>query len=233
MIPRYSRHEDLFGEEGQVKLKEATVGVAGVGGLGVNVTTALACAGVGTLILADSDSPEESNLNRQYIYNDSEGRTKSEISLDWVYNVNPEVEAVSYNLRIDENSVSVFKDCDVIMDCLDNIESRLILNKFAVENNIPLIHGGVEGMVGQVTVVIPGKTPCLECFLRSGMNGTKASLGAAVGFIGNAQAAEAIKLITGKGEVLAGKIFSADLEKGNFVVVDIAKNPECECCKNL
>lgn len=230
MRGRYSRQFPIFGDEGQRRLENATVGIAGCGGLGTNAATHLAASGVGTLILADGDVPEESNLNRQFVFREGDQRNKAVLLAEWVRSVNPAAEVRPFPGYIDGDTVKIFGECDIIMDCLDSREARTILNGYALSSGKPLVHGGTEGTGGQVTSVIPGRTPCLECILPPGRAGDPASMSAAAGTAGAVMAAEAVKIITGTGSPLAGRIFFFDLLTGNFRTEDILLRPGCAAC---
>ena len=150
----------LFGEEGQEKIRKARVFVAGTGGLGSPISTYLAVAGVGKIIIADFDIVDPSNLNRQFLHHERDiGRDKVESAKEKLLSMNPEIKVDTIKEKItDENISSIIPPCDLIIDALDNFDTRHVLNKLAVERKISFIHGAVSGYRGQVTTVIPGKT---------------------------------------------------------------------------
>ncbi|WP_243684691.1 HesA/MoeB/ThiF family protein [Methanosarcina barkeri] len=162
---KYSRQILLFGEEGQEKLKNAKVLVAGAGGLGSPVSTYLAIAGVGKIILADFDSVDPSNLNRQFLHHQKDiGRLKIESAKEKLLSMNPDIEVETIvEMLTESNLENLVPECDVIVDALDNLETRHMLNRLVVKRRIPLIHGAVTGYDGQVTTIVPGKTPCFYC----------------------------------------------------------------------
>jgi molybdopterin-synthase adenylyltransferase len=162
---KYIRQIMLFGEEGQEKLRKARVFVAGAGGLGSPISTYLAVAGVGKIIIADFDTVDPSNLNRQFLHHERDiGRDKIKSAAEKLLSMNPEIKVETIKEKItDENAGSVVPPCDLIIDALDNFDTRHVLNRLAVERKIPLIHGAVSGYRGQATTIIPGKTPCLYC----------------------------------------------------------------------
>lgn len=166
---KYIRQIMLFGEEGQEKLKRATVFVAGAGGLGSPISTYLAIAGVGKIIIADFDRVEKSNLNRQFLHHERDlGREKVISAEEKLLSMNPDIKVETIKEKImDENADLIVPSCDLIIDALDNFETRHVLNRLAVKRKIPLIHGAVAGYRGQATTVIPGKTPCLCCIFHS------------------------------------------------------------------
>ncbi|MDR3205563.1 MAG: HesA/MoeB/ThiF family protein [Candidatus Methanoplasma sp.] len=235
MNQRYERQLIIFGEDGQKKLSDARVGVVGCGGLGTNVLTALASAGVGHLVIADGDVPAPSNLNRQFIYRMGQERKKAELMAEWLASVNPNIDVRFHPEKVTtDNAEAVLGGSDILVDCLDNIPARKEISRYAVRSGKTLVHAGVIGFHGQVTVVVPGKTPCLDCLLKAvEKRPVLPSVGAAVSFIGAAEAAEVIKLITGVGEPLIGKLFTADLTSNSFEVVDVARDVQCPICSKI
>ncbi|ASJ13467.1 ThiF family adenylyltransferase [Thermococcus thioreducens] len=225
-IERYDRQIMIFGVDGQEKLKSAKVAVIGVGGLGSPVAYYLAAAGIGTILLVDEQKPELSNLNRQILHweEDIERNPKS-LSAKWkLERFNSEVKIETFVGRLtEENIEDVLRDVDVIVDCLDNFETRFLLDDYAQKKGIPLVHGAVEGTYGQVTTIIPGKTKSLrEIFPNVGeRKGKFPILGATAGVIGTLQAMEVIKLLTGIGEPLLNKLLIADLAFNTFEVVEL------------
>ncbi|AAL80133.1 adenylyltransferase [Pyrococcus furiosus DSM 3638] len=224
-LERYDRQIMIFGIEGQEKLKKANVAVVGVGGLGSPVAYYLAAAGVGTILLIDEQTPELSNLNRQILHweEDIEKNPKP-ISAKWKlerFNSNIKIETFVGRLS-EENIDEVLSGVDVIVDCLDNFETRYLLDDFAHKKGIPLVHGAVEGFYGQVTTIIPGKTKRLrEIFPKVKKKGKFPIVGATAGVIGTIQASEVIKLITGYGEPLANKLLIIDLANNTYEIIEI------------
>ena len=224
---RYSRQIPLFGEGGQEKLRKAKVGVAGCGGLGTTLLTNLASAGVGTLVIADGDVPDVSNLNRQFVYREGETEHKAELLKTWLTSVNPEIKVVTFCSTLnDENIDYVFRDCDILVDCLDCISTRKILSRCAVRTGKPLVHAGVTGFTGQLTVVIPGKTSDLEQIyynVSDAPAGTVTpSVGSMVSTMASLEATQVIQLITSTGSPFIGKMLLIDLDCGSIDVIDLA-----------
>lgn len=185
-------------EEGQQKLSQAKVLVCGAGGLGSTVLANLASVGIGTIGVVDNDVLELSNLNRQYIHKfENIGKVKVESAKKWINEFNPETVVNTYPIRLDENNYhEIVKDYDFIMDCFDSFKSKFLLNKIAVQTGKTLIHGGVTEFYGQVTVIKPGKTACLNCILSEpDTNVVKGVLSPAVTTIASIEAMEAVKLI--------------------------------------
>jgi len=166
---KYIRQIMLFGEEGQEKLRKARVFIAGAGGLGSPISTYLAVAGVGKIIIADFDTVDPGNLNRQFLHHERDiGRDKIKSAAEKLLSMNLEIKVETIKGKItDENAGSVVPPCDLIIDALDNFDTRHVLNRLAVERKIPLIHGAVSGYRGQATTIIPGKIPCLYCIFPS------------------------------------------------------------------
>ena len=230
---RYDRQSSLLGEEGQRLLSKSKVGIAGCGGLGTNVATALASAGIGGMILADGDVPDITNLNRQYVFREDDGRNKAEILTEWIRTMNPSVEAEAFTAFLNADNIDVFDGCDVLVDCLDDATSRKLLNKYAVSKGKTLVHGGVNGFFGQVTVVIPGRTPCLECIMPDSDRKHVPSISPAVSMIGSLQASEVIKTVAGHGESLAGRLWFMDMNDCFSEIVNVKRRQGCPVCDRL
>jgi len=232
---RYNRNilVPQVGEEGQKKLSQAKVLVCGAGGLGSTVLANLASVGIGTIGVVDNDVLELSNLNRQYIHKfENIGKIKVESAKKWINEFNPETVVNTYPIRLDENNYSeIVKDYDFIMDCFDSFKSKFLLNKIAVQTGKTLIHGGVSEFYGQVTVIIPQKTACLNCFLSEpDVNVVKGVLSPAVTTIASIEAMEAVKLILNTGESLENKLLCYDGQKMQFKTINLVKNPNCSLC---
>jgi adenylyltransferase/sulfurtransferase len=230
---KYSRQILLFGEEGQEKLKKAKVLVAGAGGLGSPVSTYLAIAGVGKIILADFDSVDPSNLNRQFLHHEKDiGRLKIESAKEKLLSMNPDIEVETIAEMLTESNLeTLVPECDIIVDALDNLETRHILNRLAIKRKIPLIHGAVTGYDGQVTTIVPGKTPCFYCiFPRISKKEVFPILGTTPGIIGSIQANEAIKFLTGQGKLLEGRLLFWSGLSGNFSEISLSKLNNCPVC---
>ena len=210
---RYERQIPVVGEDGQRRIQSARVGIAGCGGLGVNVITNLVTAGVTQFVLCDHDVPDITNLNRQYIYYPGDMRPKAEVAAQWVLALNPIAEVEAHAQPFSRDTASMFLGCDIIVDCLDSFSARLELSDFAFENGIPLVHGGIEGLNGQIFVMVPGETATLRDVYsdRRDPEGPVPALGAAVACIAAMQSVEAVKLLAVMPSEARGKLITVDM----------------------
>lgn len=232
----FIRQKLMLGENGQNLLQNATVGIVGLGGLGSNCSTHLASAGIGSFILVDYQVSEPSNLNRQFIHaGDSLHLNKVESACRWIHKINPEANVVSLNTKVENSDAKeVLRDCDIIMDCLDSYASRMSLNDLALYCNKTMVHAAVQEAHGQVTVIVPGRTPCLSCIMPFSEDlESKNIIGAAAGAVGSIQAMEAIKIISGLGSVLENKILTLDLMSNTFLISPVFRSEFCSSCKNI
>ena len=233
---RYSRQIMLFGEGGQERLKNATIIIAGAGGLGSPVSIYLAIAGVGRIILVDKDAVERTNLNRQILHHDRDiGRKKTASAEEKLRAINPEITVEVVDTTIDETNVrELVGDADGIVDAMDNFPTRYLLNRTALEKRIPLFHGAIRGLYGQATTILPGKTACLRCaFPHPPPWEVFPVVGVTPGFIGMVQATEVVKYIVGMGELLANRLLLWDGERAVVEEVALERNPSCEVCGGM
>jgi molybdopterin/thiamine biosynthesis adenylyltransferase len=225
-----------FGEEGQKKLKRASVFIAGAGGLGSPVAIYLAAAGVGRIRICDCDQVQLSNLNRQIIHGEEDlGRAKTVSAKEKLVRLNNGLKVEAVNEIISATNVLELIDgCDVIVDAMDNLPTRHILNKAALEKNKPLFHGAVYGFEGRATTIIPGKTACLKCGYRSVYPGEKFPvIGVAPAVIGSIQATEVIKYIVGIGDLLINRLLVYNGLEAKFTEFKVKKDPDCDHCGHL
>jgi molybdopterin/thiamine biosynthesis adenylyltransferase len=232
---RYHRQMMIagWGEQGQARLKNSQVFVAGAGGLGSPTSMYLAVAGVGRIVLCDCDSPELSNLNRQILHNDSRiGMNKAESGKMTLEAMNPDIEVVAVTQRIEADNVdTLVGEADIILDCMDNFPTRYALNECARRKGIPFVHASVWGLEGKLTFIHSPKTPCLKCIFPSAPPPELFPvLGATPGAIGCLEAMEAIKYLAGVGETLSGKLLVWCGDDMDFCVYPLVKNPECPVC---
>ena len=216
----------------QEKLKNSAVFVAGAGGLGSPVLYYLAAAGIGIISLCDTDIVDLSNMNRQILYSSEDiGSFKSETAAKKISMLNNNINVKYINSNAGWATLDEIKSCNIIIDCLDNFEARQVLNEISVQNNIPLVHGAVNEYYGQLTFLHPDETPCLACFIsQDSKDKVKGILGAMAGIVGSIQAMEAIKYITGTGDLLKNKLLYIDARSMNITSINIHKNPECKIC---
>ena len=240
-LQRYSRHLTLpeFGKEGQETLKNASVLLVGAGGLGSPAATYLAAAGVGRIGLVDFDTVEASNLQRQILYGTSDvGRPKLEAASERLQDLNPHVEVERHELRLtSDNALDVIDDYDVVADGTDNFPTRYLVNDACVMTGTPNVYASIFRFEGQVSVFATEDGPCYRCLYEEppppGLVPSCAEggvLGILPGFIGTLQATEVIKLLTGIGEPLIGRLLMVDALDMNFRTVNVPTNPDCPVC---
>jgi molybdopterin/thiamine biosynthesis adenylyltransferase len=237
-LERYARQIMIrgFGEEGQAKLKLARVFIAGAGGLGSPVSVYLAAAGVGTIRIVDHDTVELSNLNRQILHWDENiGMAKTDSAAEKLKKINPHVKIEAIAATITEaNIAQLVAGFDLIVDAMDNLPTRYLLNKTALEKDIPFFHGAVRGFEGRAMTIIPGKTACLNCVYH-GATVPKEKfpvIGVTPAVIGCIQATEVIKYIVGLGELLTNRLLIYDALGMTFAELKVKKDPNCEHCGN-
>ncbi|HEX3605280.1 MAG TPA: molybdopterin-synthase adenylyltransferase MoeB [Candidatus Dormibacteraeota bacterium] len=239
-VERYSRHIVLgeLGPAGQRKLLSSAVLVLGVGGLGSPVALYLAAAGVGRLGLLDGDRIDLSNLQRQVIHPDAaRGRLKAEVAAERATELNPDVEVVPHTLTLTrDNALEVFAGYDLIVDGTDNFQTRYLANDAAHLLGKPLVHGSIFRFEGQVSDVVP-QNGCYRCrYPEPPPPGMVPScrqagvLAALPGVIGTLQAVEAIKLLTGMGKPLVGRLLLHDALAMTFREMRLRRNPACVLC---
>ena len=235
---RYDRQIIIrgVGEAGQEKLKRAKIVIVGAGGLGSPISIYLAAAGVGTMRLIDHGSVELSNLNRQILHWDEDiGRKKAISAAEKLRRLNPEVKVEAIEAEITEgNATQLVAGFDLIVDALDNLPTRYLLNKVAVEQRMPFFHGAVYGFEGRVLTIIPGKSACLRCIYKRTIPVEKFPvIGVTPALIGCIQAAEVIKYIVGLGELLTNRLLIYDGLNLKFTELEVARDPDCDHCGHL
>jgi len=235
-LTRYGRQilYASFGEKGQEKLKQSHVVVAGLGGLGCAASLYLTCSGVGHVTLIDCDRVELSNLNRQVLhYEEDIGERKPFSVAQKLAKLNSSIEVTPVCKKITEhNAREVVKGANLVIDGMDNFKTRFILNKACVAEGIPFIHGGVHGLFGEITTILPGKTPCLSCIFPEvpHRKGSFPVFGVTPALIAILQVTEAIKLLAGFGSLLTGKMLFFNGETMDFTFCNLVKNPDCKVC---
>lgn len=240
-IERYSRQILLpnVGGKGQEKLLNAKVLIIGAGGLGSPCALYLASAGIGKIGIVDSDKVELNNLQRQILHSENTvGRPKVESARDRLNEINKDVEAILYNIRLtSENILNVIKDYDIVVDGSDNFPTRYLVNDACVLSKKALSHGGIFRFDGQAMTILPGESACYRClFPEPPPPGLVPScqeagiLGAVAGVIGVIQANEVLKYTLGIGSLLAGKLLVFNALDSSFRQVKVPKNPDCPLC---
>ena len=232
---KYARQMMLkgFGLKGQERLKKARVFIAGAGGLGSSSATFLAAAGVGTLRIVDHDKVELSNLNRQVLHWPEDiGKRKVGSAETKLAKLNPDVTVEAIEEKITQANISKLTEgFDLIVDAMDNLPTRYLLNKVAIAKNIPFFHGAVYGFEGRALTVIPGRTACLRCVYRGAIpEETFPVIGVTPAVIGCIQATEVIKYLVGMGQLLANRLLVYDGLNMKFTEFKIKKDPNCPHC---
>lgn len=238
---RYSRNVliEEIGTEGQERIFGSSILVVGAGGLGSPALLYLAAAGVGRIGVVDRDRVEISNLNRQVIHREkSVGRRKVESAGDSIRAFRSEVLLEEHGFAVTvANAVQLFRRYDVVIDGSDNFPTKYLCSDASVLTGVPLVHAGVLRFGGQMTTVLPGKGPCLRCLIpdipprRDAPACAEAGiLGGVAGIVGAWQAVEAIKVIAGVGEPLAGRLLSLDTLAGTVSVHAVPRDPQCPAC---
>lgn len=227
-----------LGKEGQRRLADAKVAVVGAGGLGTVSSLYLALAGVGNIRLIDQDTVEVQNLHRQILYTVNDLQyPKVEIAKKRLCQLNPllKADAISENVNA-SNVEKLLANVDCVVDGLDNMVTRYLVNRTCVKMKVPYVFGAAIGLEGNLSVFSPPETPCLECVMpnlsdRDLQNcNTRGVVGATPGIIGAMQAMEAIKVIAGVGSSLKGKLMVCDFNDMSFATIDISKRMNCPSC---
>jgi adenylyltransferase/sulfurtransferase len=240
-VRRYSRHLIIpdVGMAGQKRLKNAKVLCVGAGGLGSPALLYLAAAGVGTLGIVEFDEVDESNLQRQIIHGQSDiGRSKAQSAADSIRETNPLVNVVLHEGRLDnDNVMEIFAEYDLIVDGTDNFATRYLVNDACVLLNKPYVWGSIYRFEGQASVFWSEHGPCYRCLYPEppppGMVPSCAEggvLGVLCASIGSIQVTEAIKVLTGIGESLVGRLKIYDALEMSYNEVRVRKDPDCEIC---
>jgi molybdopterin/thiamine biosynthesis adenylyltransferase/rhodanese-related sulfurtransferase len=238
---RYSRHLLLpeVGIEGQQKLIDAKVLLLGAGGLGSPAALYLAAAGVGTLGIVDDDTVDLSNLQRQIIHTtDRVGEPKVDSAAATIAEINPDVEVVKHQVRLDSsNVIELIEPYDIVVDGLDNFPTRYLLNDASVRLRKPVVSASILGFDGQLSVFKPYEGPCYRCLYpvpppaelapSCGANGV---IGVLPGTMGLLQATEVVKLILGAGEPLIGRLLLYEALGATFTELKVRRDPECPVC---
>lgn len=239
-LQRYSRHILLqeVGVEGQEKIRRGRVLVIGAGGLGTPVALYLAAAGVGIIGIADGDTVELSNLQRQVIhFTPDVGRSKVDSAGEKLRKINPHVHVNTYHKNLTANNIlDLVREYDFIVDGTDNFPAKYLINDACVMTGKPFTQGGILRFEGQVFTHLPG-TACYRClFGEPPLAGSVPScsqagiLGAIAGILGSIQAAETLKYLTGTGELLTDRLLTFDARTMEFHRIDSSRQSDCPLC---
>ncbi|MGH8295133.1 MAG: molybdopterin-synthase adenylyltransferase MoeB [Steroidobacteraceae bacterium] len=239
-LSRYQRHLALpeLGAAGQERLKSARVLVVGAGGLGSPAALYLAAAGVGTLGLLDCDRVELSNLQRQLLFDSVDvGRPKTAAARERLLALNPEIAVRAHALTLcAENVLGTFQEYDLVLDGTDRLATRYLVNDACVLLGKPLIAAAIHRFEGHAMTYLPGRSPCYRCLFPEAGEGVAAScteagvLGVLPGVLGAIQATEAIKVLTGIGEPLAGRLLTYDALELRFLELPFTRRTDCAVC---
>ncbi|PCD01399.1 molybdopterin-synthase adenylyltransferase MoeB [Halopseudomonas pelagia] len=238
---RYSRQILLpqIDVAGQQRLLDSRVLIVGLGGLGAPVALYLAAAGVGTLVLADHDQVDLTNLQRQIIHHTADiGRAKVDSAADHLLALNPQIQIRRLQQALADSALQdAVTGVDLVLDCSDNFATRQAVNAACVAFNKPLVSGAAIRLEGQLSVFDPriADSPCYQCLYGNGDDQTLSCseagvIGPLVGLVGSLQALEALKLLADFGEPLVGRLLLIDALTSRFREMRIRRDPACSCC---
>ncbi len=242
-LERYSRHIILkeIGVKGQKKLLNAKVLIIGAGGLGAPAAMYLAAAGVGTIGIVDADEVDLSNLQRQIIHTTADiGKAKVKSAAETMKAINPDITVNTYRTFVtSQNIMELIADYDFIIDGTDNFPAKFLINDACVMAKKPFSHAGIIRFQGQLMTYVPGEGPCYRCIFKDpppkdAVPTCKQAgvIGAMGGVIGSLQAMEAVKYITGQGELLTGRLLTYDALKMQFRTVKLPLDHNCAVCSD-
>ncbi len=238
-LSRYSRHIFLkeIGKKGQLKLKKSTIIVIGAGGLGSPLLLYLTAAGIGKIKVIDYDIVSLTNLQRQILYRmEDVGRLKSEVALDQLIKLNPEISIEFTSERLTpKNAYNIIDKVDLVVDGSDNFATRFLVNDVCYFKKIPLITGGVLQFYGMVMGIIPQETPCYRCLFERPPEyvencSTVGVLGPVVGVIGTIMATEVIKFLLGLTPNIMGNLLRYESLSLEFRIHPLPQNESCSIC---
>lgn len=229
---KYSRHEVIIGKEGQKKLMNSTVGIVGIGGLGCVASGLLARSGI-NLVLVDKDVVSITDLHRQILFNEKDvGLSKVEKAKERLNEANPDIKIKCHNLDLGLKNIDVLKGCDLVLDCSDNFDTKFLLNKFAVDNKIPLVYGTAVKGEGYVFNILP-RGPCLNCFLGGSKSLVTCSdigiLNYQAIIIGSLQVSQAFKILLGKD--YEKSLIRFDIDRLELLKIKVKKRKDCKVCR--
>jgi molybdopterin-synthase adenylyltransferase len=239
-LQRYSRQVMLeeIGFEGMEKLRSAKVCVVGAGGIGNPVITQLVAMGVGKLRIVDRDVIEVTNLHRQHLYTDDDiGRVKVEAAAERLRKLNPGIEIEPVPTSVTKfTAEGIVKGFDIVIDALDSVDARYVLNDACIKHNIPLIYAGAIGVTGSVSTILPNNSACLRCMFPELKEeempacSTEGIHPSVLYLVAGIQVSEAIKIITGQQPTLVNRLLYIDLNELSFDRVQMFRQDECPAC---
>jgi len=243
-LRRYARHFSLpeIGEAGQRRLRGARILLVGAGGLGSPAALYLAAGGAGVLGLVDDDRVDETNLQRQVLFGTRDvGRPKADMAAERLQDLNPHVHVERFAERLTSaNALEILRDFDVVIDGSDNFPTRYLVNDACVLLGKPDVYGAIFRFEGQVSVFAPGAGPCYRCLFRDPPPPElipsceqAGVLGVVPGVVGSLQALEAVKLVTGAGDPLIGRLLLFDGLPARFRELPIRRDPACPVCGDV
>lgn len=228
---RFQRQLKLIGAEGQERLRNATFGIVGIGGIGGPALLSLAYAGVGNFVIVEDDRVDITNLNRQvfYTYHDID-RPKVDAVWDKIKEIDPHINLKIYNMKLEE--MNNIPEVDVWIDGLDNFEARFKLNEIAVNTNTPFIHGAIEEFTGEVMTIIPYRGACLSCVFQHPIEKKEniQVLAPHAMIVGAIMGSEAIKVILFPEKIVPGLLYSIDLLNLEITHIKTERDPYCPVC---
>lgn len=227
-----------FGAAGQQKLKDASVMVSRVGGVGSVVAYELAAAGIGKLVLAHAGNVKPSDLNRQLLMtHDWIGKPRIESIRRRLLDLNPRLEIVAVGENVCEaNAAHLVEQCDLVVDCAPLFPERFLMNEQAVRQGKPMIECAMYELEAHITTILPGRSPCLRCLFPDAPPSWKRQFpvfGAVSGTVACLGAVEAIKILSGIGNPLAGRLLKMDLRDMSFRSLNVARRTDCPVCGHL
>lgn len=238
-LAHYNRQMLLpgWGHEAQKRLNHSHVFVAGAGGLGSAISIYLAAAGIGHLTLVDNDTVDLSNLNRQILHDSTRiGKSKVKSAYKTLKLINPRTKVTIHRKTLTKQNVDrLVAEADIVVDGLDNFETRYLLNESAIRKGIPLVFAGVKGLNGMVSFIHVPHTPCLRCIVGNNPpeKETFPIVGAVPGILGSLQALEVLKYLTGIGQNLGGVLLEFRGTDSSFKTYRMPKDPECLVCAKV
>jgi molybdopterin-synthase adenylyltransferase len=226
MSNRFDRNKELINDTEQEKLKNCTVAIVGLGGLGGHISEQLARLGIGSLILIDGDKIDESNLNRQLFATEKNiGQYKTEAAIERLMLINSSVKYICHSQLLDNiNAVEILSGADIVLDAVDNISTRFVLQKACKNLNIPLVHGSIGGWYGQVSFIAPGDDTLNLIYPTEATHGVEKKLGNPAftpAVIASIEVAESLKYILNKGNLLCKKMLYVDLLNQDYTIIEL------------